>query len=482
VTFRSFGAGFLLVLTLVLFSATTTDPDLWGHVRFGQDMIAAGRVTLPDAYSFTSDLPWVNHEWLSEVAMAAAYEQGGPVGLTLLRFGLLLSVLGIVWTSLVGLPDRHKILVVVAGATGMLWRTLPIRPQLFSLLFFAIFLKLIDVADRRKSLRPLLALPLLMAVWVNTHGGWIVGLGVLAIWIGLTAITSSWPRRAALIGILGACVAATLVNPYGYGMWRFILGTVGFDRPVIADWQPLYELPPTFWLPWIVSVGLVLSSVARARQHGKSLVLAIFLGLLSLRVSRLDAFFAIAALFLVARARRHSAAESEVPVTPARRSPALAWGLSVLAIASLPLVAARLRAVPIQPVTVPDAEVGRYVRTHQLKGNVLVWFDWGQYVIWQFGPDLKVSMDGRRETVYSQGMIDAHMRFYFDPSGGPQFAEKLRPDYIWLPASLPVVDQLLGVGWRSMCRGPSSVLLTRQDLTPSCEIGTHSSARRFPDL
>jgi hypothetical protein len=470
------------VLTLVLFSATTTDPDLWGHVRFGQDMIAAGRVTLPDSYSFTSDRPWVNHEWLSEVTMAAAYEKGGPVGLSVLRFGLLLSVLGIVWTSLVGLPDRHKILVVVAGATGMLWRTLPIRPQLFSLLFFAILLKVIDVADRRKSIRPLLALPVLTAVWVNTHGGWIVGLGVLAIWVGLTAATSSWPRRVALIGILVACIAATLANPYGYGMWHFLLGTVGFDRPLIADWQPLHELPPAFWIPWVVSLGLVLSSLGRAREHGKSLVIAMFLGVISLRVSRLDAFFAIAAMFLVARARGHSAAESVLPMTPVRRSPALTWIFSAMAAVSLLLVAERLRTVPIEPVTVPDAEVGRYVRTHHLKGNLLVWFGWGQYVIWQFGPDLKVSMDGRRETVYSQGMIDAHMRFYFEPSGGPQFADKLRPDYIWLPASLPVIDQLLRVGWRSMCRGPNSVLLTRQNATPPCEIGSPSTGRRFPDL
>ena len=33
--------------------------------------------------------------------------------------------------------------------------------------------------------------------------------------------------------------------------------------------------------------------------------------------------------------------------------------------------------------------------------NVAVHFNWGEYVLWHAGPRVKVSMDGRRETVYS---------------------------------------------------------------------------------
>src|SRR5450759_1399246 len=72
------------VLLLVLVAEGTADPDLWGHLRFGQDIVAAGGIPDADTYSFTSDRPWVNHEWLAEVLMAVAYDWFGRPGLFLL--------------------------------------------------------------------------------------------------------------------------------------------------------------------------------------------------------------------------------------------------------------------------------------------------------------------------------------------------------------------------------------------------------------
>src|SRR5687767_11064706 len=61
------------------------DPDLWGHLRFGLDLLDSGRLTSQDPYSFAQDVPWINHEWLSELAMAAAYRAGGVAGLAILK-------------------------------------------------------------------------------------------------------------------------------------------------------------------------------------------------------------------------------------------------------------------------------------------------------------------------------------------------------------------------------------------------------------
>jgi hypothetical protein len=61
----------LLISVLAVLSTTSADPDLWGHVRFGDDIIAAGEIPEYDSYSFTSDRPWVNHEWLAEVLFSA---------------------------------------------------------------------------------------------------------------------------------------------------------------------------------------------------------------------------------------------------------------------------------------------------------------------------------------------------------------------------------------------------------------------------
>ena len=43
------------------------------------------------------------------------------------------------------------------------------------------------------------------------------------------------------------------------------------------------------------------------------------------------------------------------------------------------------------------------------------------------------------------------MRFYAGKPGAVQYATDLAPDYIWIPAELPVVQELLRNGWRSAC-------------------------------
>src|SRR6185369_11377240 len=79
---------------------TNADPDLWGHLRFGLDALATHGLTTIDPYSYTSDIPWLNHEWLSEVVIAVAYRAFGSAGLVATKmvfiaatFALLASVL-----------------------------------------------------------------------------------------------------------------------------------------------------------------------------------------------------------------------------------------------------------------------------------------------------------------------------------------------------------------------------------------------------
>src|SRR5262245_36222404 len=75
---------------LFWFSYTIADPDLWGHIRFGLDILQTGCVIQQDNYSYrTGSQPWINHEWLSEVIFASAYSSGGPAGL--IAFKLIVS-------------------------------------------------------------------------------------------------------------------------------------------------------------------------------------------------------------------------------------------------------------------------------------------------------------------------------------------------------------------------------------------------------
>src|SRR5687768_10461603 len=154
-----------IVVASVLIPAAP-DVDLWGHTMFGRDIVNAGALPARDHYSFTSDLPWVNHEWLSEVLMYGAFALGGGAGLCGLRLLLLGALLGIVWRTL----RRDGISIERSAATIMILalvthpRTQHVRPQLFSLVAFAALLATLTSYDRKPVAATLLPIPALMLV------------------------------------------------------------------------------------------------------------------------------------------------------------------------------------------------------------------------------------------------------------------------------------------------------------------------------
>ncbi len=72
---------------------------------------------------------------------------------------------------------------------------------------------------------------------------------------------------------------------------------------------------------------------------------------------------------------------------------------------------------------------------------------------------MKVSMDGRRETVYSDRTIDLHLALYSGAPEGVAYLRELDPDYVWLPRQLPVTGALADQGWTILFDGPRSILL-----------------------
>src|SRR5262245_18815811 len=140
-----------LALAIGLTSAAA-DADLWGHVRFGQDLLASHSVVISDTHSFTADKPWINHEWLAEIAMASVFAALGPLGLNLLRMVCLALIATLIWRrlSLFSPPARVLDAIIVTSMLGVLSRGEQIRPQLFSLLLFSV---LLTILTDRKSTR-----------------------------------------------------------------------------------------------------------------------------------------------------------------------------------------------------------------------------------------------------------------------------------------------------------------------------------------
>jgi hypothetical protein len=460
----------MLFLALAIsLAGAGADADLWGHVRFGQDLLASHRIAIPDTHSFTSDKPWINHEWLAEVAMASAFSAVGPLGLNLLRLGCLAGIVMLIGRRLSAYNPPARILdaLIVVAMLGVYSRAAQVRPQMFSLLLFAVLLTILTDIDRSGDRRRLMLLAPVMMLWANLHGGWIVGLECLGTWAGFKLLFERAGTRERILLVAGvlAAVVATALNPYGLRLWAFLMDTVRMDRPYIEEWQPVYRLQGWAWLFWLLPASLAVFAAVRSKLRldpGYAAVV-VFLAVTSLLVSRLDAFFTLAVVFLMAEPLASNWRVRTADSTGQSRIRLLKPALAIVALATIPFLAFRAARLRIGHPPMPEREAAEFVSRVDLHGRMLIWFDWGEYVIWHFSPQLRVSIDGRRETVYSDRLIASHMAFYLGEPDALDLPARIAADYIWVPKWIPVVAKLRTRGWTPLFEGPQSIILSRSD-------------------
>jgi hypothetical protein len=453
-------SGVAALLTMLV-SSTISDPDLWGHLRFGTDMLRSWHVATRDPYSFTSDITWVNHEWLSEVVLAAVYLPFGALGLNLLKLAIIGTVAWMMWR----LATRAGATFLSAGVFTALivvatyTRTQSLRPQLFSVLLFVLLLTLINRAERDDR-EPVLETAVLFCCWANMHGGWIVGLATLGVWSVFR------PRRIVLVIV---AASATLINPYGIGLWKFIYDTVGLARPDISDWKPLFTLPPPIIALECALPLVALVSTIKTRRWPPISHVAIVasLAFATVRIGRTDAFLQLAVGWFGAPAIFEWSNRIDARTLPSGRmrqrrqlNGYIAAGILAGAMA---FAIVRVGRISIEGDWTPDAAALTFIREHASQSRVLTWFDWGEYAIWHLADSgVRVSMDGRRETVYSDRVIRDHFAFYGNSQPDVwQYPDRIGADAIWLPRRLPVTTVLPSHGWRPVFTTDKSIVFSR---------------------
>jgi hypothetical protein len=480
-------AGALLVL-FALTTITSTDTDLWGHTRFGLDILRDHELPSVDPYSFTQDKPWVNHEWLSELQMGIAYRLAGPTGLALLKGALTFTALILIWGALRGVEVAPRIVIFAATAMSTVPVTRTLRPQAWSLVLLVMLCRIL-VEDRRRARW---GIPVMLALWANLHGGWIVGLGILVAWTLGELVTwrsgeSKTASPALPLGIVALTLLATLATPYGWRLWGFLLETVRMGRD-ITEWRPLWRQPPPDWIPWLGAVGASVWLVVRPHRFRVPVVLVLaMLAFSSFRVMRIAPLFVACAAVLLSpwfrdrwptfapggvRTEAPSGAKVGARVGKPGARPAnvgdqklVAVALFVLAIAAALFIGSKsLTCVRTEGSWIPDRAAAR-VLDHAPPGRIVTYFNWGEFVIWHFGPRLRVSMDGRRETVYTDTRLLEHDAII---RGTPMAFTTLaawNAEYVWLPARSTVVrDWLAAHGYRIDQETERSFVAVRQDL------------------
>ncbi len=464
-----------LAATWKLLAPTVADPDLWGHILFGRRTVSLGLERV-DPFSYLSgDQPWINHEVLSEVAFGVLYDAGGAIALTSLKILIALLTVGLMYHHLIrrGSDPLRAGILLVAATVLMIPGFATVRPQMFSFFFFCLVLLAVHRVDEGQE-RWLFALPVLLAVWINFHGGVLAGAGMLGVW-GLARVGQAWTaadRRTAVIELWKpvaagvACALALLVNPYGWRLPGFLFRTATVPRPYIMEWQALDigSAPGVVYLLMTAFAALTLVRSPLPRR-ATTLALVVAVVLLPLSAMRHVQLFAIALPILLADHFAVVWGRREAPAAAGTRDVVLIGGVTFILGAVLIVIGARdlscIRIDPKRAIPFPVVAVDLLERSGA-QGNVATYFDWGEYVIWHLYPDVRVSMDGRRETVYADTVYREYLRFQHGLPGWRNLLDRPETDFVLFSKLWPAVQLVdLDPGWEKVYEDDDSGLFVR---------------------
>ncbi|MEM9186938.1 MAG: hypothetical protein AAGB00_10625 [Planctomycetota bacterium] len=445
----------LAILSLFLgcasaFTLNLVDPDLWGHVAYGQELLRDGSLPRTATHTFTAEgYRWINHENLAEIAFAVGFDALGVRGMLVGKCLLGLAVLGLMYASAraAGVRSLTCWAVLLLVATN-LKAFFVMRPQLLSFACCAAMLWLLSrafadwraehgdgAAACRVRWKWLVAVPPLMALWVNSHGAFVAGYCILgALLAGRIAEAILVDRRRsfgaasglAVIGVVS--LAALLANPYGAGLLEWLFESLRSPRPEITEWAAPKVTDPVFW-PFVTLVVVTAAGWAftdRRRDWTQLAILALVAWQSCLHLRHI-AFFALLSGFwttphaasVLAKLRHRSA--RGLPVS--RIGPVLKWSAAaVLAVAMIFQtigISERLTKLPVLRRMYP-VDTFDFMSLHGVEGRMVVSFNWAQYALAAF-PESKVSFDGRFRTCYPQEVVDMNFDFLLGEHGGRRF-------------------------------------------------------------
>ncbi len=439
---------------------SAADPDLWGHVLFG-DLFLHGGIASTNGFAYTAPAyPWINHELLAEAAMAALYAILGSRGLVLLKVTLGLTTLALVrHAALRRCHSAWAATIATAVVAVIMTPGFMIRPQLFTLVGVALVLELLGRA-RYQPRGAAWMLPIVIAIWINFHGGVLAGVGLAAIglaagaWrarpspatattssLGATATTPSL-RRAELVratALIALLLAATLVNVYGVKLPWFLVTKVT-PRVAISEWAPVTLADMSF-------------------PAFKVAVLAI---------AGWAALVDVAALLRLRRRQQGCARVLRGGIA----------AMTVVQVALAILVAAQTQGrIDVDPNLYP-VQALRFLAQNDIVGRVALPFDWGEVALWSLPAGSSVAVDGRFTTAYPQYVLDESWRFMSGDAGWNALLTRYPTDVVMSARSQPPAQLLRDdPEWTYVYSDPIAVVFLRRSPSHAAALARFHAGR-----
>jgi hypothetical protein len=438
----------VLITVFLTYANNVDDFDFWWHLKQGQLIYETGTIPQKDHFAYTTYIPesiskigkdevtpnelpseknnqyWltsIQRNWLSQLILYLIYLMGGFKGVGIFKSAIFVLTYLILYLTMLrrgaGLLSSFFILCLIAYIGIDFNYT---RPQIFSFLLFPCILY--TLYDFRKGGKSIYFLPLLMLLWANLHGGFILGVLIIFVFtfaellkyslhntFGMSKIsplTKGKLKKLVLLSITSGF--ASQINPNGYKTFLFpfiqeksIFATIEeYHRPMLYEYH-------AYWL-MLFLIGITILILIKAKHLDLTeLFLSIIVIPPSLRSIRYIIFFALGTGVFLAHSMTYiskrigelNSFKKLLDRTGVPKTDLKGYFSLLLALLSLIIVIkiGTSNGVPgfdLREKRYPSGAV-TFIKENKIPGNMFNPYNWGGYLVWHLYPDYRVFMYGR---------------------------------------------------------------------------------------
>ncbi len=458
------------------------DGDTGWHIRTGEYILQHGSVPHTDIFSYSkAGAPWFAWEWLTDVQYALLHMRWGLGGVAVASglvicasaYTLLRSML---WTGANVFVSLVLTLLYV-GASSLHHHA---RPHVWTLWLFAIATSLL-IRDRRQPTKLIWLLIPLVVLWTNLHGGFLA----LVACLGLASIGTlienlpDWRKSLRYFALTAACLAASVINPYGLGLHAHIADYLqsGFINDAVQEFQsPVFRSESMRQFEFVLVLGVICAGFLLTRKRYVESFWVLYFAHAALTSARHIPLYLIIASPIIAREGTSwwNAVFANAPKKSVRGildalafDVCIAFRRSTLWLAPGILLAVAVTAPQHWPSDFAKTFPIQTVETQQeriLGARLFTSDQWGDYILYKLWPRQKVFVDGRSD-FYGEKLGKEYLSLMGADYKWPEIVQKYGFNLMLLPVKWPLVSVLkLDPNWRVVTDDGTAILFERSDL------------------
>jgi hypothetical protein len=459
------------------------DGDLPRHLLTGKLILQNRHVPTVDIFSFRAEgYPSIPHEWLSQVIFAGIYQWLGLNGIVLITALIIMLVWAIVFhMSIVKSGSLFSSLLLTALAAGASQIHVLPRPHIFTYPLTAIWIIALERIDKDPK-KGWWALPILMLVWVNLHGMFILGIilwGIYLVGSLLDHPSKAWfsSTKTKSMMLAGSfSLMATFLSPSGFHIWGAIvsLGSNSYITSKIPEYQSAnFHLPET-WL-FILLLLLTIIGFARANKiRWTPILLIIAFTFLALYTGRMIPLFAIVITPMTAETlakwireefprSRFSILEDRITQTNSSTNGRI-WIILVVIGTAILLQSGNTINPDGKRNTFDEnffpVNAVNWLEYHPQSGRMFNEFDWGGYILLRLWPDQQIFMDGHTH-IYGEQLTREYEQVVTLDDGWESIFNKYQIEWAIVRTGSPLIKALENNHWAVLYRDNTAIILRK---------------------